>query len=417
MKLWLKSLWLSSALFCAINCAAQLSLVEDGSFEDTTAIWQGWTGQNCTNAWFNLGGNVNYNEWTLASTLRKSLSIRLPNASFVQTPPHTGFCSPMLSVWDTLVVSGQDVHYRRSFPRSKLKQKLVQGKQYCATLYVTAGDGNYYPYCNALGMNFDDGSLDSIVAALNDSSGQYTFVKPQVPCPFIINDTAAFMKMQGTFIANGTEQYITIGNFMHKDSITYQPCINSSTGLCYKGFMVILDDVSVIPVDIKNWLPDSYAAIGADSVWVGLDSFDYSLGKWYTQSMQYIATGSGFWYKSSELAGTQFIQEIEVCGISKYDTCTVYVVPAGIGQKAKHTFAANIFPNPSNNGFSISVANSNSAKVYINILDLLGNELYAKELMLHNNLAKVAINLPSGNYIVKISNSENETVVKKFVAE
>jgi hypothetical protein len=191
-----------------------------------------------------------------------------------------------------------------------LRQKIIAGKTYCATIYTNSDSLLTSASTNGLSMYFDNGQLDTVYTIHKDSSGYYPFVQPQVQCNFIIKQTTNWQKVQGSFVANGTEEYITIGNFLSDSAISRE--INNIMGWADTAQNIVIDDVSLIPIDIKNWLHDTNCTLG-DSVWVGLDPFDYTDGKWFTAQGQYIKTGQGFWYTPTQ-AVTQFVQSIDVCG-------------------------------------------------------------------------------------------------------
>jgi hypothetical protein len=406
MKQLLKSLLFSSLVICNCNTskAQYLSLVPDCSLEDTTSDWQNWTGSNCLSTWSSLANFAFCAEFLYCSINRiNDLSIvGLPQSAFWQQYPRHGLGASM-------IVNYQDCNTSpipcppptRSVMRNKLKQKLKQGSQYCATLYVVADElsANVY-YTNGLAMYFDNGQLDTVYTKHKDSLGVYTFVQPQVQCPFVINDTANWMKLQGTFIANGAEEYITIGNFLEDSALLTSPVPPKSIPSNFRWQQVLIDDVSLIPTDISNWLPNAYATAGDDSVWVGLDKFDYPDGKWFTATGTYITTGPGFWQKPVE-AGAKFIQEIDICGVKKYDTLEVVVTPLGIPTLNK--YGISLVPNPNKGSFIITTASFNNE---VMVSDITGKLLYKNKF----KSKEFALDLkgPSGIYFVQVRNELGE---------
>jgi hypothetical protein len=293
--------------------------------------------------------------------------------------------------------------FKNSLIKAKLKQKLTAGKTYCATIYTNTDSLGSNAFTNALSMYFDNGQLDTMYTIHHDSSGYYPFVSPQVQCGFKIYQTIDWSKVQGSFVANGTEEYINIGNFLPDDSVQFD--YYNIWGWQDTGQNIVIDDVSLIPIDIKNWLHDTFCAIG-DSVWVGLHPLDYSDGKWYNANMQYIKTGQGFWYKPTQEV-TKFIQEIDVCGAMVYDTLSVYAYPLSNAQIINDKGQLQIYPNPTTEIFIVE-------KVYgikVQLINMLGEVVMEQEVLNGKAVFEVA-HLPKGLYYVK-----GERQVGKIVME
>ncbi len=314
-------------VFIFSNAKAQVSLVPDGSFEDTTFNGMSFSGEGSLNNWHSPSNEMFITWWLLMSTNRVMdiNLVGLPlNHRFYQFPKY-GANIVALAVLNKEPLPHTNL-IERSVIRCKLNTKLLAGKQYCATIYVNAWDYDNNFWTNGIGLYFDNGQLDTMITIHHDSSGYFPGAVPQVQCNFLINDTANWMKVQGSFIANGTEEYLTITNFQ-TDSNNW--AVPNGYNTMSNGQAISIDNVSLIPIDINNWLPSiTYSAFGADSTWVGLNKFDYADGKWYTGNMQYITTGPGFWLYGTNIEnGKQYIHEIDICGVMKYDTTTIQIAP------------------------------------------------------------------------------------------
>jgi hypothetical protein len=296
----------------------------------------------------------------------------------------------------------------RSVIRSKLNSKLIAGKQYCATIYVNAWDYDNNYWTNGIGLYFDNGQLDTMITVHHDSSGYFPGAVPQVQCNFLINDTANWMKVQGSFIANGTEEHLTITNFQ-KDSNTW--AVPNGYNTMSNGQDISIDNVSLIPIDINNWLPSiTYSAFGADSTWVGLNKFDYADGKWYTGNMQYITTGPGFWLYGKNIEnGKQYIHEIDICGVMKYDTTTIQIAPLSNVQLSMNNLQLKVWPNPATNVVTISVNTLINQPVYIS--NTSGQIVYQQNL--HQPTTTIDISQwASGVYFVRYAGVAKKLVVQ-----
>lgn len=98
----------------------------------------------------------------------------------------------------------------RGYLRNRLKANLQNGKTYCVKFYVNVTNDCSYGI-DGFGAHFSDNSLDTIIL-LNSA---LTFLIPQVSNQNsnIITDTLNWTLITGTFVANGTEKNVVIGNF------------------------------------------------------------------------------------------------------------------------------------------------------------------------------------------------------------
>ena len=127
-----------------------------------------------------------------------------------------------------------DPDYREAI-KAKLSDSLITKKRYCTNFYISLSEYSYtfmqnaYVLLDSIGLLFTNNSVqDSIVPILSNG------IKVQNG---IFNiDTVNWFKIPNTFIANGGEQYLTIGNF---DNIIKWP--SGAIGQVY----VLIDDVSV----------------------------------------------------------------------------------------------------------------------------------------------------------------------------
>jgi hypothetical protein len=403
MKLLRKSLWWSSLLVLCLASPtqAQVNLVPDGSFEDTTAVWQQWDGHYCLNNWQCLGGAPQYNQFALWSLNRQTYYLQLPlNHRFDQWPRH-GANTIELTIWHT-VPYNPPPSYRKSFPKATLNAQLVAGKEYCATAYITSGDLAIYEHINGFGMYFDNGMLDTVITIHKDSTGDY-FLNAQVQCSFPITDTANWVKIQGSFFAHGTETHITMGNFLEDSALIFAPAWVSPP---FPAQPIMVDDVSLIPIDLHNWLQDTYVAVG-DSVWVGLDPLDYSDGIWYDSTMQVIDTAAGFWY-TPEANNTWFIQGIEVCGTMRYDTMHVYFAPQSV--QAHQQSAVLVYPNPCTTNCTIEVPQNYIGET-CTLVNALGQTVLQQVLSTTTNSIKLQ-QLPRGLYYMHVKGEVKKLVLR-----
>jgi hypothetical protein len=116
---------------------------------------------------------------------------------------------------------------------------LKQGRTYCGSMFISLIDTSTIA-CNDMGMAFTN-TIPTVPFGQTLSS-----IMPQIandPATNPLTDKINWMEIKGSFIANGTEEYITIGNFKHSvqsDTIN----LNFNTPYVHESYYYI-DDVSL----------------------------------------------------------------------------------------------------------------------------------------------------------------------------
>jgi gliding motility-associated-like protein len=124
----------------------------------------------------------------------------------------------------------------------KLKNQLIAGKNYCAKFYVNLTDSSFYASSN-IGIYFSDTAIHQ------NNNMEFPFT-PQIENPVgnFITDKINWVEINGSFIANGGEQYITIGNFHSNGSTSIIPQI-INCDYCRPISYYFVEDVSVYDCD------------------------------------------------------------------------------------------------------------------------------------------------------------------------
>lgn len=127
----------------------------------------------------------------------------------------------LYSNWECGVAPGC---YYREYIQTKLKKKLNEGHLYELNFYINlAGVVGGYTVKN-IGALFSKSNLyrnDYLALIAN----------PQVVSPDFVSDTTSWTKVTGVFIANGDEEYLTIGNFRDTMEIANDTlCTKPGTG-------------------------------------------------------------------------------------------------------------------------------------------------------------------------------------------
>jgi Secretion system C-terminal sorting domain len=388
MNKWLKKLLLISFVFIKIDCLAQVNLVPNNSFEDTVDNFNDFVGPNTLHNWASIDSGADFFCWWAIYHIDcgpGNNGFKLPDSELFHQYPRTGRCIVDITTYDK---DSAGIRLIRGVLRASLKQKLIAGQKYCAKIYVNAPPTNGYQ-TNGVGLYFDNGQLDSVVN-IGDSSGKYWWVHPQAQCPFIINDTVNWVPFSNSFIANGTETYITIGNFV-ADSLLLKETV---LPYVWPESEVLLDDVSLIAVNISNWLHDAYGTL-SDSVKIGLPKDEVPDAKWYDINMNYIADGSEIKVKAIQPI-TQYIQAIDVCDRVAYDTLTVFAYPLMNNENLIVNNKMQIYPNPAKETFTVQ-------KVYgtkVQLINMYG-QVVQQQLVLNNSATFNVGALARGVYYVK----------------
>lgn len=352
---------------------AQVNLVADPSFEDTNGIANGSL-QLSLKQWRNLDSTKpNVGQFTYFNYVTQNPPYSLPNNQWFFQHSHSGG-----GVAECTFIWNPNATWKRALARTKLRTALSAGKTYCAKMYVNPCDKYLDTFTDGIQLYFDNGQLDTIVAI--DSSGVYPFVNPQVSNPSgnILSDTMNWTLVSGTFTATGNETFLTIGNF--KTDSNTQRVINPATYNAtnpVNASSLLIDDVSVIEVNISNWLHDTSIILG-DSVYIGLSLYEIPDALWYDINMNYLGKGSGIKVKPTQWE-TQYIQAIDVCSSIKYDTMTVWAAPLAIDRLDNGVIRqVVIYPNPTFGEFSIR-ANESIMNATLRIVNITGETILQSE--------------------------------------
>jgi Secretion system C-terminal sorting domain len=381
-------LWLSSPAVGQV-----VNIVPDPSFEDTTAVVD-WFTSHALKQWQNLdSGNFVACRSVYMSFTTPQLPIRLPANQWVFQLPRFG--NGMVMLENQYLTA--PFEFNRSLAKCKLKQCLVIGKTYYAKLHCVPGERTYSHFSDGISMYFDNGQLDTMVSIKKDSTGIYPQVVPQVINPYgnVITDTVNWTKIEGCFVANGTETYLTIGNFKSNANTALLP--NPNGGSPTTSGMLI-DDVSVYPIDLANWLPATYTYTLGDSATIGLPNYETPDAKWYTYNMQLIDSGSQIKVLPLQ-SGTKYICGIDMCNTVVYDTVTVLGVPLLIENGKWKVENVVVFPNPASSVLKISTTTLAPSK--FSIYNMQGSLVHSGNLV--NGVSQLSIlGWASGQYFVRV---------------
>ncbi len=208
----------------------------------------------------------------------------------------------------------------RNYIQIKLKDSLRKSKNYYAEFYVACSNDRKLK-CNNVSMLLSNTAVYVDTAnfpfgVLPANAQVYNYGNP------IITDTMNWVKVSSIYKAQGGEQYISLGNFKddaHTSYITSQP-----NG--YDGASIMIDDVSVIPLDsfcLKADAGKDTAITLGDSVFIGSYINGLDSVKWFNGNTVIDSTRPGFWVHPT--VSTSYVLQQTVNGCFSADTVVVTV--------------------------------------------------------------------------------------------
>lgn len=229
---------------------AQINLVPNPSFEDTLYCPVTLADLSATTFWnAPTQGSPDYFNACSSNT-----NINVPNNAYGNQPAKSGNSYVGVSVYES-----QNINSYREYIQVQLKQQLLNGKKYFISFYVSLSDYNDYGI-KELGASFSTGQI------VNNTMDSTLSIIPLVQfSDYVITDKNNWTKINGSFIANGTENFLIIGNF-NKNAVTTATQVsnnNISYAYYYIDDVCLSDDSTVCdnPIGITEYSNDNIFAI------------------------------------------------------------------------------------------------------------------------------------------------------------
>jgi gliding motility-associated-like protein len=132
----------------------------------------------------------------------------------------------------------------REYVTGNLIRPLQAGKKYCFTYYVSLADSSNVAISN-VGIYFSQNDPSILLDTLGGPNLNFMPYTPVYEPPRLLKDTSGWVGITGEFIAQGGEQFLTIGNFRpdintHWDTVRPIPQFAGVLAYYY------VDDVSVV---------------------------------------------------------------------------------------------------------------------------------------------------------------------------
>lgn len=389
----IKQLLTSIFLFTCASSEAQVNLVQNPSFEQYSQCPSLYDQINYANYWSGADStNVNGCTPEYLNMCATSGYVSVPsNGNYYQYPRTGNGMGLILTYFDVTIT------YNRDYLLGRLSNNLVDGQSYCVTFYVSPYE-NYGYFADKVGAYLDSGG-----ACIANSCNPLTQFHPQIEnTSGVISDTLNWTKIEGTFIANGSERFITIGNFYSLGNTNTLYAYGSAPGAYY-----LIDDVSVIPSNLPAYAGgDTWVALG-DSVYIGRPKEIGLECKWYIGT-NVVDSGAGIWVKPTTT--TTYVVEQTLCGLIKRDTVVVSVFPTAVNG-ITNSKQLSIYPNPASTELSINMELPIFS--HVNILNSLGQMVSTHSITQQETKLDIS-SLPKGVYYLQLS-GEKGREVRSFV--
>jgi hypothetical protein len=308
----------------------------------------------------------------------------------------------------------------RGNPLNRLKGTLKTGTTYCVKFYCNITNASSYGI-DGIGAYFGNEQLDTITHCTQ----ALTYISPQVQniTGNVITDTLSWVPITGTFVANGTEKYIVLGNF--KSNASTDTVLINPTNLPVLFCDVLMDDVSCIDINLYAFAGRDTSIIPGDSIFIGREP-DIGIDEacmWYklptiiTPTTPALDTVAGFWIKPVTSC-TYIVRQQLWCSGVKWDTVVIHMNPVGIEKLKILTEELKLFPVPAKDELQLSIHNTELIKEFhsFSIYNNLGLLIREEETKFENGYIKInTSDLPSGLYSLQLKSSSNETISKRFV--
>ncbi len=370
------------SIFFFEEAFAQVNLVPNPSFEQLVSCPNSQGQINLANPWFQPftdSNGIQQSSTDLYSSCNNG-SWGINNVNGFQLPK-TGNSYIGASYYVGVVT-------HREYLEVKLNDSLLNNQTYCVTFYVSLADRCNYAASN-FGVYFSNDSCLHVIPP--DTIIPYT-AQVLNPSSNIITDKDNWILIELQYLAQGGENFITIGGF-DPNNITTIGGGNANVAYYF------IDDVSVIDINTPAYAGvDTTIAFG-DSIFIGRTP-EIGLNDdcvWYVNGNP-IDTVAGLWVMPDST--TTYILEQTICGYTTYDTVTVTVLPTSINELYNST-NVSIYPNPSTGDVWINLDNNLTVQSNVIIYDIAGKIVFEQNILIGNH-TKISPDLHGGTYFIQI---------------
>jgi len=374
----------------------------------------------------NLVPNPSFETFTSCPTFGGQLSLATPWVALpINNVEYFNACAPA-GVWSVPYQGGSGFQYAhsgnaiaafwmlngyggnyREYLQVALSDTLINLQCYYVSFYINLFNATKYAV-NNFGLYFSNNTFTT--------TGSPAPYSPQV-LSFngkIYSDTLNWEKVQGVYVANGNERYITIGNFFDDYNTD---TVNTGNGT-YSGAYYYIDDISVIPIDSivggisANAGNDTSVVIG-DSVFIGQEISNLYCN-WYIGSTLIADSISGLYVNPT--VNTTYIVEQDLCGTITYDTINIIVLPVGINENGLAS-KIKLYPNPFTNVATLQFDNSTKQNCTLTLYDLRGQVVRTMKNITADKVEIERQNLINGLYFFQLRTERQIIATGKLTIE
>ncbi len=224
------------ALGLVLNLSAQpgSDIIENGSFEDITGKIKKAGSIDLSSGWISPTRTA---ADLFSSIIRDDFGN--PDNSFGKEDPHDG------SAYAGITAFSYGNKMPRTYVSSKLKTPMMKGQKFCVKFYVSLSESSKYG-CNNIAANFSKKQYN--INEDKNIMGASHIMHVENP---VFNEQFGWAEVCGTYIAEGGEKFLTIGNFSSNGSTVSERIKKPAD---FRGQQAIrayyyLDNISVIEIE------------------------------------------------------------------------------------------------------------------------------------------------------------------------
>ncbi|MBS1772528.1 MAG: gliding motility-associated C-terminal domain-containing protein [Bacteroidetes bacterium] len=186
--------------------------------------------------------------------------VHVPEATFGYQKARTGNAFAGIILWEESKTPG-NVYSFAEYLQCKLISPMVAGKRYCVSFYVSptiaASLSFNYIATDEIGINFSNTQIASPTGSF--LTAPYHIVSPANK---FMQDTAGWIKVTGTYVASGGEEWLVIGRFNNTSGspnnvLSFPSVANPS--FPYRQY-VYIDDVNVSVISPADTIRSAHDA-------------------------------------------------------------------------------------------------------------------------------------------------------------
>lgn len=290
-------------LFVTITVKAQVNLVPNPGFEekDFCQPYISSVPMGVKN-WY--GASAGTPDYLNACAAGLETGVPLNNHGFQYA--HSGNAYTGIITAERGAGGNQTGYSYREYISVKLVSRMKRDSVYLLQAYVSAA--NMAPNTNSLPL-----FISSIGFYLSPDSVHYSGIDvipviPQAenPATRMLNDTQNWMKISCYYIANGDEQWLTLGNFRNDSTTPFQLSVLPTPADSNRFFMCVdyIDDVSITLFKPENSLTDTTLCFGDSIITTSITNYGDS-SVWNDAVKQDVRSfkQSGTWWLSTYKSG------------------------------------------------------------------------------------------------------------------